>query len=335
MARKRLKLRHMAGGNQPPRREDHRVSQVSSVLRLDPELAAISVLIPEFDLSEVREARRLEQQLADQGRHPVPGVVTEDRVITRRDGGAMNVRLYRPQSKKLMPAVLYIHGGAFMLGGLSTEEDRCGFYARDADCVVVAIDYRLAPEHPYPAALEDSEDALSWLHNHARDLQVDPRRIAIGGNSAGGALAAAVALESRNPDSPPLIHQLLVNPVLDYRSDSASMRSFTSTPGWTRGNNVLMWETYLGGAGDLDHRASPALVVDAAGAPSASIWIAEYDPLRDEGYDYARTLMHAGVQVSVMQYPGTFHGFDSYRMTSVGQRAHKDQILALRRAFRR
>ena len=304
-------------------------------LRLDPELAAITVLMPEFDLTDPEGARRLETALAVQGRNPLPGVTVEDLVAPRRDGGEIAIRIYRPPNSGHLPALLYLHGGGFLLGSVATEDDRCEFYARDAECLVVAVDYRLAPEHPYPAAFEDCLDVLGWMHAQARRLRIDPRRIAIGGNSAGGALAASIALESRDAGVPSLVHQLLINPVLDHRSRTPSMQAFTAIPGWTRDFNIVMWETYLGGARQVvDQRASPALAVDVSGAPAASLWIAEYDALRDEGYEYAARLMAAGVSVGVIQYPGTIHGFDSYRMTSVGQRALNDQVTALRRAFR-
>lgn len=310
------------------------MSDLDPSLRLDPELAAISVLIPDVDLSDIGGARELETRLSKQGRNPLPGVTTQDLSAPRRDGGEIAVRVYRPQVSGHLPAVLYIHGGGFVLGSLSTEDDRCEFYARDAECVVVAVDYRLAPEHPFPAAFEDCVDVLTWIHGEARRLRIDPRRIVVGGNSAGGALAAALALESRSPGLPSVAHQLLVNPVLDHRSSTPSMVAFTSTPGWTRGDNRVMWDMYLGGV-EADSRAAPALARDVAGAPSASIWVAEYDPLRDEGYAYAARLMEAGVPVGLIQYPGTIHGFDSYRMTKIGQRALRDQVTALRSAFRR
>lgn len=301
--------------------------------RLDPELAAISVLIPTFDLADVHGSRELEKRLAAQGRQGFTGVATEDRLITRRDGGELRLRLYRPASPGILPAILYVHGGGFVLGDLATEDDRCAFYARDAECVVVSVEYRLAPEHPFPAAYEDCVDALRWLHAEAASLQVDVRRLAVGGNSAGGAIAAAIALASREEDVPPLVHQLLINPVLDCRSQTASMATFTSTPGWNRDQNIVMWEQYLG-TSEADDRAAPALAADVAGAPPMSLWIAEYDPLRDECYEYAARLMAAGVSVGISQYPGTIHGFDGYRMTKLGQRALHDQITALRWAFR-
>ena len=312
-----------------------RVSDHAPTFRLDPELAGITVLMPELDFSDVVAARELELLLSHQGRNPLPGVITEDLDIPRRGGnGSIAVRIYRPQASGHLPAILYIHGGGFVLGGLATEEDRCEFYARDAECVVVALDYRLAPEHPFPAAFEDCVDVLTWMHAEARRLRIDPRRLVVGGNSAGGALAAALALESRAAEMPSILHQLLVNPVLDHRSDTPSMNAFTTTPAWTRDANALMWELYLDGT-EPDARAAPALAEDLSGAPRASIWIAEYDPLRDEGYAYAARLMRAGVSVGLIQYPGTIHGFDSYRMTKIGQRALGDQVAALRGAFRR
>ncbi|MGJ0391011.1 alpha/beta hydrolase [Microbacterium sp. CGR1] len=311
------------------------VDKLPSPLRLDPELAAISVMIPSFDFTDVEGSRRFEQELVAQGRRTVEGVVTEDVLIPRRDGSTIAARVYRPSHVGVLPAILYIHGGGFVLGGLDTEDDRCAYYARDAQCAVVSIDYRLAPEHPFPAAFHDCVDALWWMHDEAISLGIDNQRLSVGGNSAGGAIAASVALASRTDEAPSLVHQLLVNPVLDCRSQTASMQRFTTTPGWNRAQNLLMWELYLADAAvPADYRAAAALAEDVADAPPASIWIAEYDPLRDEGYAYAQRLMAASVPVGIMQYPGTIHGFDGYRMTNVGQRALVDQITALRWALR-
>jgi acetyl esterase len=305
-----------------------------SSLRLDPELAAISVMIPTFDLNDLASARALERRLSSATREVVAGIDIEDFTVPRADGSEFAVRTYRPPIAGRLPAVLYIHGGAFVLGGLDTEDDRCSHYARQADCLVVALDYRLAPEHPFPAGFDDCWDVLGWMHATAPDLDLDPTRIAVGGNSAGGALAAAVALHARTSEFEPLAHLLLVNPVLDSRSATTSMLRFTDTPSWTSHLNRLMWRLYLGNASGDDYRASPTMADELGGMPPTSIWIAEYDPLRDEAYEFVARLMEAGVSVSVSQRAGTIHGFDGYRMTLAGQRAHREQIDALRRAFR-
>lgn len=316
------------------REEDVRVKTARS-RQLDAELAAISVMIPELDFDDLPTARAMERELLLQGRAPLEGVEVEDRTIERRDGGRLDIRIYRPSHAGILPAMLYVHGGAFMLGSIATEDDRCEYYARDVGCVVIALDYRLAPENPFPAAFHDCIDALTWVQDEAGELAIDPTRVSIGGNSAGGALAASVALAMRSSMRHPLCHLLLVNPVLDSRSRTASMREFTDTPGWTRARNLLMWKRYLGDeAGEVDFRASAALIDDPSGLPRTSIWIAEYDPLRDEDYEFVGRLLAAGVPVDVIQYSGTIHGFDGYRMTAVGRQALRDQVRVLRQVFR-
>ncbi len=305
--------------------------------RLDAELAAINVLIPRFDLADLDGSRQYEADIAAQGHTPVPGVVHTDDSVRGRDGNLIAIRVYRPEnSRGALPGLIYIHGGGFMLGGLHTEEERCELYAKEVQCIVVAVDYRLAPEHPFPAAYTDCLDVLHWMSDHAARLGMDEHRIAIGGNSAGGALAASVALACRDSLSPNLVHQLLINPVLDARRATSSASRFSDTPVWTRADNELMWETYLGSSTEVvDYRASPSLAEDVVGVAPVSLWIAEYDPLRDEGYEYAARLLAAGVPLGLQQYQGTFHGFDSYRMTKIGKRALDDQVWALRRAFSR
>lgn len=305
-------------------------------IKLDPELAAINVMIPHFDLSDLPTARELESQLARQARVRTAGVTARDFTITASGGHSIAVRVYRPAAATVqLPAVFFIHGGGFMLGGLHTEDERCEIYSALADCVLINVDYRLAPEHPFPAAFDDCVDVLQWVGDNALELGIDSRRLAVGGNSAGGALAAALALRSRT-EGPPLSHQFLVNPVLDHRNETRSARTFTDTPVWSRSDNLLMWESYLGeNPGPIDYRASPALAEDVEGSPALWMWLAELDPLRDEGLDYIRRMLDAGVQVAFQHYPGTFHGFDSYRVTELGQQAVADHVRALRRAFGR
>ena len=303
--------------------------------RLDSELAAISVMIPRFDLTDVTGSREVERDLITRSREAADGVETLDYVIPGVAPAPLAVRIYRPaEHSDRLPVLLYLHGGAFVLGGLHTEEERCELYARLAECVVVQVDYRLAPEHPFPAAFEDAMTALKWIVDSADLLGVDSSRIAVGGNSAGGAIAAAVALECRAPEMPDLVLQLLVNPALDHRATSRSAELFVDSPVFNGTDNRIMWEAYLAeSVHETDYRASPSLAEQMDGVAPAAIWLAEFDPLRDEGYEYAARLMRAGVSVGLQQYPGTFHGFDSYRMTRVGRRALKDQVLALRGAF--
>jgi acetyl esterase len=305
--------------------------------RLDPELAAINVLIPRFDLADLDGSRAYEAELAAQGRVNIPGVTRADDSVLGRDGNLIPIRIYRPEGARgALPALLYIHGGGFMLGGLHTEEERCELYAKEVGCAVIGIDYRLAPEHPFPAAYLDCLDALMWLADNDARLGLDRRRLAVGGNSAGGALAASIALACRDVRLPTLVHQLLINPVLDARGSTQSATLFTDTPVWTRADNELMWATYLGSSAEVpDFRASPSLADSVVGVAPVSIWIAEHDPLRDEAYEFAARLLEAGVPLGLQQYPGTFHGFDSYRMTKIGKRALDDQVWALRTAFTR
>jgi acetyl esterase len=304
--------------------------------RLDPELAAINVMIPHFDLTDMPRARALELKLAEQSHSPTPGVTSRDFAVTGSAGHTIAVRVYRPIAPAPQrPALFYIHGGGFMLGGLHTEDERCEIYSAQGECIVVGIDYRLAPEHPFPAAFEDCVDVLDWIALNATEFGIDPRRIAVGGNSAGGALAAGIALRSRT-EGPALSHQFLISPVLDHRSNSHSALTYTDTPVWSRSDNLYMWRSYLDGATEpIDFRASPSLADDLAGAPPLWIWIADQDPLRDEGLEYVTRLQRAGVQVGYQQYLGTFHGFDGYRMTEIGQRAITDHVWALRQAFSR
>jgi acetyl esterase len=304
---------------------------------IDPELAALSVMMPRFDLTDLTESRRMEKVLATQGRVPTSEVSNEDIVVAGKDGNEIPIRIHRPSRiVNQIPALLYLHGGGFLLGGLHTEEERREQYARNLDCVVIGADYRLAPEHPHPAAFDDALSVLVWISDHAEELKIDPRRIAVGGNSAGGTLAAALAIHARNGEAPPVMHQMLINPALDHLSSSRSAHAYIDTPGWNRPNNLLVWDAYLLDSPlPLDYRAAPLLEGDLSDVAPASFWIAEQDPVRDEGLAYALRLMRDGVQVTIHQHLGTFHGFDSYRMTQLGQRAFAEQVWELGRAFQR
>jgi len=202
---------------------------------------------------------------------------------------------------------------------------------------VVSVDYRLAPEHPYPAAVDDCFAGLEWTWSHAPELDIDPGRIGVGGSSAGGALAASVALRARDSGGPPLVFQILNYPVIDDRMDTPSMRAFDATPMWTSGATADMWVHYLGDPsdrGDVSPYAAPGRAADLSGLPPAYVLTAELDPLRDEGIDYARRLMEAGVPTELHTVVGACHGFDIIAAEgALGQRAIDEQVRALKRGL--
>lgn len=302
---------------------------------LDPELAQAAKQLPPVDNSDVARAR---QSVAMMHKFMPPvdtrGVSTEERMIPGPEG-EVPVRIYFSTSKQRpAPALLFYHWGGFMLGDLDTEHARCVMIAREAACVVVSVDYRLAPEHPFPAAPEDSYAGLVWAAQNAARLGVDATRIAVGGTSAGGGLAAAVSLMARDRRGPKVAFQFMGFPVLDDRMETASVRAFTNTPNWTHEATLNMWRTYLGGRADsVSPYAAPMRADDLSGLPPAYIWTGEFDPLRDEGVAYALRLMAAGVPVEVHNYPGTFHGFDQVPGARVAERCRHEQVAVLRAAL--
>jgi acetyl esterase/lipase len=246
-------------------------------------------------------------------------------------GGEVLVRLYRPVERG-SGALLFLHGGAYVLGDVYVEEERCLQLAVEGRCLVVSVDYALAPEAPYPAGLEDAYAGLRWVSTQATTLGIDPSRVAVGGSSAGGGLAAALALLARERGGPPVCFQLLVYPMLDDRMDTPSM-SLAGTPLLSPRAAADGWGHYLAGR-PADHLAAPGRASDLGDLPTAYVVVAEHDPLRDEGIDYARRLVAAGVPTELHLYPGTFHGFDLVgARTRIGRRALEEQARALRQAL--
>ena len=270
--------------------------------------------------------------------------VTDRRLPGRRAGTELPARVYTP-AKHRGAVLVFFHGGAYTMGDVYTEEQRCLRLAADGGCVVVSVGYALAPEEPYPAAVLDGYHALQWVAAHAAELVAGGDSggggsgggsgvpLAVAGSSAGGGLAAAVALMARRRGGPPLVFQLLLYPMLDDRLDSASMHMEEPTPLLSRQVLAAAWGYYLGGA-PADDLAAPGRAVDLSGLPPAYVMVAELDPLRDEGLAYARRLVEAGVSAEVHLYPGTFHGFDLMCPdTSVGRRALEEQAMAVRRCL--
>jgi acetyl esterase len=263
------------------------------------------------DLAEAREAgREHAARLASRPTPPRTGVTVESATIPSLiDDHAIAVRVYRPDETSGR-GLVYIHGGAFVLGDLDHEDESCYALARAAQCVIVAVDYRLAPEARYPMPLEDCYSALRWLVDNAGQLAVDTRRVGVCGCSAGGALAAGLALLARDRGGPSLGLQMLLHPVLDASMSSESMRPEINDDHEAQG---LMWEYYLGGPrAEAPVYASPASCEDLVGLPPAYIAVAEFDALRDEGIRYAQRLTSAGVSTELHLWPGAPHAFEFF-----------------------
>ncbi len=310
--------------------------------KLDPELAAMQVLMPRIDIAQVEQTRAIEEALAADIR-PADGrqdVATTDSAVPRLDGTLLKVRVYRPRARRRgpLPMLLFIHGGSFMSGGLHTEDTRCETYAAEAKCIVAALEYRLAPEHPFPAALEDCCTALSYFRDQSDTFGIDDLRVAVGGLSAGGALASGTAICLSTDSHPALALQMLLFPVLDASLTTCTAQNYSDTPVLTSSTLRDMWRMYLGprwSAGQASYpiHSSPAHEPNLSLSPSTYICTAGYDPLRDEAVEQAQRLMRAGVPVDLRQYARGFHSFDSYHATQLGQAAVRDQIDALRAAF--
>ena len=309
--------------------------------RFDPELAPFLDLLPGMTLDDVPAARAAMLKLVSMAPEvDASGVAFDDREVPGPKGdGPVSVRVYRPRREapaEGWPAVLYIHGGGFVVGNVEAEHGGCVRICADVGAVVVSVEYRLAPEHPYPAGVEDCYAALIWMHGAVGDLGVDASRIAVMGSSAGGGLSAAVALLARDRGEPPLCFQFLGIPELDDRLETPSMRAFTDTPVWHRASAVLSWRYYLGplaGQAEIPIYAAPARATDLSGLPPAYVSTCEYDPLRDEGIDYAARLMRAGVSTELHCFPGTWHGSSMIVGAAVSQRAGRETMAVLSKAL--
>jgi acetyl esterase len=294
---------------------------------MDPELEAFVPLFPPADLSDPVTARK---QLAELS-HAAPDTTemeVEDRVVPGNPD--VPVRMYRPQDAQ--GAIVWMHGGGFVMGDLETEHPWAARIARGASAVVVSVGYRRAPEHRFPAALDDAHAVLMWVADHAAELGIDPERLAVGGHAAGAGLAAALALRARDEQGPPIRYQLLSQPELDDRQETWSARQFTDTPFMTRAKVTASWGHYLGSAPATAY-AAPARADDLSGLPPAYIATAELDPNRDEGLEYGLRLLQAGVPVELHQWLGTFHGSQAALTAQVSQRQIAELCGELHRAL--
>jgi acetyl esterase len=283
---------------------------------------------------EAREWHNRKARILDIAPERVHGC--EERVADGPHGG-IPLRIYTPRaSAEPFPLLVWLHGGGHVVGSLDSYDALCRMLALQADCVVVAVDYRLAPEHRFPAGVDDAFAALQWAGAHAAEIGGDAARIAIGGDSAGGNLAAVCAILARDAGFPALGFQLLVYPRTAPDEESASHRAFAE--GYLLTRRTIQWfhAHYRAADADrLDPRYAPLRCADLVRLPPALVIVAEFDPLHDDGVDYARALERAGNRVTLSEYAGMVHPFFSMGgVIDTAREAHAEAATALKAAFR-
>jgi acetyl esterase len=308
---------------------------------LDPQMKAFldaaNAEGPLFLRAETPEQARAKMMALLEARKVEPPAIyrAEDRHI-EGSHGAIPIRIYIPTGPAPMGTLVYFHGGGWVLGNLETHDALCRSIANAAGCVLVSVDYRLAPEHKFPAAPEDCFAATKWVSANAESLGSDPRKIAVGGDSAGGNLAAVVAMMARDRGGPALSFQLLFYPAISAANDTLSQREFAGD-GFvlSRADMEWFWNHYLSGPADrANPYACPNTARDLSGLPPALVQTASHDPLRDEGEAYAIQMRTAGVTVKCTRYDGVTHGFVSFSdLVDKGRQALQEAADALRAAF--
>ncbi|MFK8022966.1 MAG: alpha/beta hydrolase [Ilumatobacter sp.] len=307
--------------------------------RLDDTHGEIIALMPPdlLDLTDIGAARARVAALLGAAPVELPATVTiEDHLVDAADGHQVSVRLYRPATPT-GAALFWMHGGGLVLGDVAMEDAGCAAMADDLNIVVASVEYRLAPEHPYPTPLDDCSLGFEWFADAHEQFGVDPARIALGGGSAGAGLAAGLALRLRDQGTAQPCFQLLRFPMLDDRNTTPSSYEITDTRVWSRSANLAGGAAYLGdaaGSDAVDAYAAAARATDLAGLPPAIITVGGLDMFLDEDIAYANAMMAAGVPVELHVYPEAFHGSTSMvPHADASQRWHRDEMAALSRAL--
>lgn len=310
--------------------------------RVDPEIAAALEHIPQEMMDAIGEdpptARAISAQMAEamQGMLPATNVAISERTISGPNGDIPLV-IYQPPGGEPRPGLLWLHGGGYVIG-TARADDLCVPYAEHVGCTIVSVDYRLAPEHPFPAGMEDAFAALVWMADHTDELGIDPQRMAIGGASAGGGLAAGLALMNRDRKGPQIVFQYLLYPMLDDTHDTPSGNEITHPKVWNRDLSFKAWKMYLGdsyGTDAISPYAAPARASDLAGLPPAYLSVGTMDLFRDEDINYAKRLMAAGVATELEVIPGMYHAGEVFMPTaSISARMRQNHMEALKRGLR-
>jgi acetyl esterase len=280
------------------------------------------------------EARRLTREVNRRLTSTPEPVAAVKNTRVSYSSGEIPVRVYIPREGEVLPVLVYFHGGGWVLGDLESVDSLCRSLANAANCAVVSVDYRLAPEHKFPAAVEDAYSATRWIVDNAASLHGDPRRIAVGGDSAGGNLAAVVSLMARDEHGPSLVFQLLIYPATNHAFNTASYRENAEGYWLSKDDMKWFWNHYL--CGEEDGRnpyASPLRAGDLRSLPPAFVITAEFDPLRDEGEAYAVRLRECGVPVKVTRYDGMIHDFVNIAELRQSRIAIDEAAAELRKAF--
>lgn len=300
--------------------------------RIDPELLPALDALPALDLNRDNIAH-IRDLIASRPRPSSSVKVLSDRKTISTQDGTVDVYIYRKNDQPAQPAVLWIHGGGYIMG--NAEDERAKIIADHCNCTVFSVDYRLAPEHPFPAGPNDCYAALGWIMNDAKALGIDEHRVAIGGASAGGGMAAGVALMNNDKDNFPLQLQLLLYPMIDNLHATVSGK-LENHPIWKRSTSFNAWEMYLDGipAKLASPYAAATRATDLTGLPPVYLCVGSEDLFRDENIDYAQRLLAAGVPCEFSIFPGLYHGADSFIPTArVSRRLNKAFLQALDHAL--
>jgi acetyl esterase/lipase len=292
---------------------------------LDPEIRRAVADLPDFVFSA--DTVPLMRQNAVFS--PVPAPDIERVELAAQPGGEVSLSVLRPHNAVGdLPALYWMHGGGMVIGNRHMDDARLNEWCRSLSCACVSVEYRLAPEAAYPVPLDDCDAGLSYLFDHADELRIDPGRIGVGGRSAGGALAAALALRWRGGEKHSVTFQYLEYPMLDDRGQTPSSR-VDGLPLWSRESNEFGWRSYLGpayGTDDVPADAAPARAAELAGLPPTFISVGTADCLRDEAIDYAARLCRAGVSTELHVYAGAVHGFDMFADCAVAKCAERNSV---------